>query len=254
VFDRLFSDRPNDPDRLRRDRLRASVLDAVLEDARDLDHRLGGADRQKLDQYLSCVRELELRITRAETLPPLRPPAGTARPEAPPADLSEHFRLMCDLLVLAFQADVTRIATFMFGREGSEQRYTMVGVSEGHHELTHHRGNPASIAKVRTINTFHIQQFAHLLGRLKSIPEGDGTLLDNCMLAYGSGNGDGNRHTHHDLPVLLAGRGGGTLKTGRHIRYPQETPLNNLWLAMLDRMGARTETLGDSTGPLERLS
>ena len=142
---------------------------------------------------------------------------------------------MCDLLVLAFQTDVTRIATFMFGREGSEQNYRMVGITEGHHELTHHRNDPAKIAKVRTINTFHIQQFAYLLGKLKAIPEGDGTLLDNCMIAYGSGNSDGNRHSHDNLPLLLAGKGGGTIKTGRHVRYPNETPLNNLWLAMLGR-------------------
>ncbi|HEX8199464.1 MAG TPA: DUF1552 domain-containing protein [Isosphaeraceae bacterium] len=254
VFDRLFSERPNDPDRLRRSRLRASVLDSVLDDARGLERRLGGSDRQKLDQYFSCVRELEQRIEHAEKLPPVQIPSGTARPETPPADLSEHFRLMCELMVLAFQTDVTRVATFMFGREGSEQRYTMVGVREGHHELTHHRGNPEWIEKVRRINTFHIQQFAHLLGRLKSIPEGEGTLLDSCMLAYGSGNADGNRHTHHDLPVVLAGRGGGSLTTGRHLRYPQETPLNNLWLAMVDRMGAHAQTLGDSTGLLEGLS
>jgi hypothetical protein len=171
-----------------------------------------------------------------------------------PADLAEHLRLTCDLLVLAFQADVTRVATCMFGREGSELKYTMVGVKEGHHELTHHRGDPAKIARVRAINTYHIEQFAYLLGKLKAIPEGDGTLLDHCMIAYGSGNSDGNRHTHHDLPVLLGGKGGGSLKSGRHIRYSKETPLNNLWLAMLDRMGTHLEELGDSTGILEGLS
>ncbi len=254
VFERLFSERPNDPDRLKRNRLRASVLDAVLEDARGLNHRLGGADRQKLDQYLSCVRELELRIARAEVLPPVQPPSGAIKPQQVPADLAEHFRLMCDLMVLAFQTDVTRIITCMFGREGSEQKYRMVGISEGHHELSHHRNNPEKIAKIRTINTFHIQQFAYLIGKLRSIPENDGTLLDNCMIAYGSGNSDGNRHTHENLPILLAGKGGGTLKTGRHIRYPRETPVNNLWLAMLERMGARTESLGDSTGVLQGLS
>jgi Protein of unknown function (DUF1552) len=254
VFDRLFSERPNDPDRLKRSRLRASVLDAVMEDARGLNHRLGGADRQKMDQYLSCVRELELRLARAETLPPVRPPDGSVKPQEVPADLSEHFRLMCDLMVLAFQADVTRVVSCMFGREGSEQKYRMIGVSEGHHELTHHRNDPEKIAKVRTINTYHIQQFAYFLGKLKSIPEVEGSLLDNCLIAYGSGNSDGNRHTHENLPILLAGKGGGSLKTGRHIRYPRETPVNNLWLAMLDRMGAPTESLGDSTGVLQGLS
>ncbi len=254
VFDRLFSARPNDPNRLKRDRLRASVLDTVLEDARRLESQLGGSDRQKLDQYLSCVRELEQRIARAETLPPAEPPVGTAKPQGQPADLSEHFRLMCDLLVLSFQADVTRIATLMLGREGSEQKYRMIGVSEGHHELTHHRNDPAMISKVRKINTYHVQQFAYLIGKLKSVPEGAGTLLDSCMITYGSGNSDGNRHTHHELPILLAGQGGGSVKTGRHLRYPRETPVNNLWLAMLDRMGAHADKLGDSTGLLEGLS
>lgn len=253
VFDRLFSGKVDAPERAKRGRLRSSVLDAVMEDARDLDKKLGGADRQKLDQYLTCVREMEQRIARADKLPPPRVPQGVARPNQP-ADLGEHFRLMSDLLVLAFQTDVTRIATFMFAREGSNLSYRMVGVSEGHHELTHHRGDPKMISKVREINKYHVGQFAYLIGKLKSVKEGDGTLLDNCMIAYGSAIGDGNHHTHHDLPVLLAGKGGGSLKTGRHLRYPKETPLNNLWLALLNRMGARTSKLGDSTGVLEGLS
>src|SRR5207253_8975834 len=143
--------------------------DTVLEDARDLEKRLGGSDRLKLDQYLSCVRELEQRIARAETLPPIAPPEGVTKPQIVPADLSEHFRLMCDLLVLAFQTDVTRIATFMFAREGSDQKYRMVGISEGHHELTHHFGNPEKKAKILKINVYHMQQFAYHIGKLKSI-------------------------------------------------------------------------------------
>jgi hypothetical protein len=254
VFDRLFSENPNDPERLKRGRLRASVLDAVLDDAHSLERTLGGADRQKLDQYLSSVRDLEERIQRADKLPPVTLPEGTKRPEELPADLTEHFRLMCDTLVLAFQTDVTRVATFMFGREGSEQKYTMAGVNEGHHSITHHQNKPELQAKIRAINTYHIQQFAYLLTRLKSIPEGEGTLLDNCMLAYGSAIADGNRHEHGDLPVLLAGRGGGTVKPGRHLRVQRETPINNLWLAMLERMGASTKQLGDSTGILTGLA
>ena len=139
------------------------------------------------------------------------------KPQSAPADLTEHYRLMCDLMVVAFQSDVTRVLTCMLAREGNELKYRMVGISEGHHELTHHRNDPAKIAKVRAINTYHIQQFAYLLGKLKSIPEGDGTVLDNCMITYGSGNSDGNRHTHENLPILVAGKGGGSLKTGRHI-------------------------------------
>jgi hypothetical protein len=254
VFERLFSDRPNDPDRLRKSRLRASVLDAVLADAHSLENQLGGTDRQKLDQYLSSVRDLEERILRAEKLPPVELPAGTQKPEELPADLTEHFRLVCDLIVLAFQTDVTRVATFMFGREGSEQKYTMVGVNEGHHSITHHQGKEDLISKIKAINTYHIQQFAYLIGKLKSIPEGSGTLLDHCMVAYGSAIADGNAHAHGDLPVLFAGRGGGTIKTGRHVRYERETPINNLWLAMLERFGCPTLRLGDSTGVLDRLS
>jgi hypothetical protein len=249
VFDRLFSESAADPDRLKRGRLRASVLDAVLDDAHALERKLGGADRQKLDQYLSSVRDLEERIARSEKLPPIEPPAGTKKPGAP-ADLTEHLHLISDLLVLAFQTDITRVATFMFGREGSDRSYKMVGVNEGHHSITHHQNKPELQAKIRAINTYHIEQFAYLLGKLKSIPEGEGTLLDNCLIAYGSAIADGNRHDHGDLPVLLAGRGGGTIASGRHLRVPRETPLNNLWLAMLERMGAPTHQLGDSTGVL----
>jgi hypothetical protein len=155
--------------------------------------------------------------------------------------------------VLAFQADVTRIGTFMFAREGSNLKYSMLGISEGHHELTHHRGDPKWIEQVQKINRYHVEQFAYLVGKLREVKEGDGTLLDNCMVAYGSAIEDGNRHTHHDLPVLLAGRGGGTIQTGRHVRYREETPINNLWLAMLKRFGAPTPSLGDSTGVLEGL-
>ena len=156
-------------------------------------------------------------------------------------------------MALAFQTDVTRVITCMFAREGSGLQYSMLGVSGAHHELTHHRNDPAMIDKVRAINLYHVQQLAYFLGKLKSIREGEGSLLDNCMVAYGSALADGNRHTHHDLPVLLAGKGGGTIRTGRHIRYAQETPLNNLWLSMLERFGARTPRLGDSTGLLPNL-
>jgi hypothetical protein len=254
IFDRLFSARPNDPDRIRRDQQRASVLDAVLEDARSLEAQLGGADQQRLDQYLTNVRELETRISRAETLPPVQLPGGTERPRRLPADLTEHYRLTADLMALAFQTDVTRIISCMLAREGSNLQYRMVGVSGAHHEMTHHMGNQQKIADIRTINTYHVTQLAYFIERLKSIREGEGTLLDNCMITYGSAIADGNRHTHHDLPVLLVGRGGGSIRTGRHVRYPYNTPLNNLWLAMLDRFGARTERVGDSTGLLPNLS
>jgi len=254
VFDRLFSDKGGDQDRAKRSRLRASVLDAVLEDAHGLEKQLGGADRQKLEQYLSSVREIEERIHRAEKLPPVALPEGTQRPEQLPADLTEHFHLISDLMVLAFQTDVTRIITFMFAREGSDTKYPMVGVNEGHHTISHHQNKPEQLAKIAAINKFHIEQFAYLVRKLKAVKEGEGSLLDNCMVAYGSAIADPNAHDHHDLPVLLAGKGGGTIEPGRHIRYPRETPLNNLWLAMLDRFGCRMPQYGDSTGILDKLA
>ena len=254
VFNRLFSDEPNNPEAIARNELRASVLDAVLEDAKDLNRKLGGNDRQKLDQYLTGVREVEQRITRAEKLSPVVLPDDTERPAGVPADITEHIRLMCDLMVLAFQTDLTRIVTFMIGREGSEQKYRSAGVNEGHHTISHHQGKPDNIAKIRAINIYHMQQLAYLTGKLKSIKEGEGTLLDNCMIAYGSAIADPNRHAHEDLPVLLVGQGGGSIKTGRYMRVPQETPLNNLWMSMLDRFGTPVSSLGDGTGPLAGLS
>jgi hypothetical protein len=253
VFERLFSSRPNDPEREQRNRLRSSVLDLVLEDARGLKNQLGGADQRKVDEYLSSVRELELRIARSEKLPPVAPPAGTVKPASLPKEMEEHLHLMADLLVLAFRTDLTRICTFMISREGSNRPYNSIGVSEGHHELSHHQNDPKKQAKIRTINLFHMQQFAYLVRRLKETREGDGTLLDNCMLVYGSAIGDGNRHNHDNLPILVVGKGGGTLQTGRHLVYPRNTPVNNLWLSLLDRMGASTNQLGDSTGRLTGL-
>lgn len=254
VFNRLFSDEPKNPEAIDRNELRASVLDAVLEDAKVLNRKLGGSDRQKLDQYLTGVREVEQRITRAEKLSPVELPLDTSRPDGVPADLTDHIHLMCDLMVLAFQTDVTRIATFMIGREGSEQKYRMAGVNEGHHTISHHQGKAENIAKIRAINIYHMQQLAYLTGKLKSVKEGDGTLLDHCMIAYGSAIADPNRHAHEDLPVLLVGRGGGSIKSGRFMRVPEETPLNNLWLSMLDRFGTPTPSLGDGTAPLAGLS
>lgn len=254
IFNRLFADRATDPDTVERNEIRVSVLDSIMEDARDLNRRLGGNDQRKLDQYLSGIREVEQRITRADQLAQVQVPSDYSRPEGVPADLTEHIRLMCDLMVLAFQTDVTRIATFMLAREGSDQRYRMVGVNEGHHTLSHHQNRPANLAKLKAINVFFNQQLAYLTGKLKAIKEADGTLLDNCMIAFGSAICDPNRHSHENLPILLVGGGGGTLRTGRFIRYPFGTPLNNLWISMLERFGVRGARFGDGTGPLEGLS
>jgi hypothetical protein len=253
VFERLFG-AGKDSDRAKRDARRKSVLDFVREDAGDLRNRLGGNDQRKLDEYFAAVRDIEQRIERADKLPEIKLP-DTTKPTGVPVRFDEHVKLMADLLALAFQTDVTRVATFVLCNEGSNRPYGFLGVPEGHHDLSHHGNDPKKTAKIQQINTFHIAQFAHLLTKLKSIKEGDGTLLDHCMIAYGSGNSDGNRHNHDDLPILVAGRGNGTIKTGRHLRLPREknTPLNNLWLSMLDRMSVKVDRIGDATGRLSGL-
>jgi hypothetical protein len=183
-------------------------------------------------------------------MPEVKVPDGVARPTGIPASYEEHIKLMGDLLTLSFQTDITRVATFVVANEGSNKPYAFAGVPEGHHDLSHHGNAPEKKAKIAKINTFHTQMLAYTLGKLKSVKEGDGTLLDNCLIAYGSANSDGNAHNHDNLPVLLAGKGGGAVKTGRHVRFAKETPLNNLWLAMLQRVGVKQASLGDSTGVL----
>ena len=217
-----------------------------------LESRLGASDRRKLEEYFSAIRDIEGRIARAARLPQPATPSLQI-PESTPSNYQEQIRLLCDLLVLAFQTDSTRVATFVFANEGSNRPYTIIGVPEGHHDLSHHGNDATKLNKIRQINTFHMTQYAYLLEKLKAIREGDGTLLDHCMLVYGSGNSDGNRHNHDDLPVLLAGKGCGNLRTGRHVRYRRDTPLNNLWLALLERMSCNIERLGDSTGTLNGL-
>ena len=252
VFERLFGAAP-DAVRSERDARRRSILDFVLEDSKDLSKRLGTNDVRKLDEYFASVRDIELRMERAETLPSVSTPDYVV-PAGVPSDYEEHIRLMCDMLVLAFQADVTRVVTFVVANEGSNRPYPFVNVREGHHDLSHHAGDEEKKAKIREINLFHTKNLAYLLEKLDSVAEGDGTLLDHSMIVYGSGNSDGNRHNHDDLPILLAGGGCGTLNTGRHVRYAKETPLNNLWLAMLNRMDVEMTQLGDSTGELPNLS
>jgi hypothetical protein len=254
VFDRLFSaGSPGEigENRARRDRYHKSILDFVLEDAQRLLSRLGATDRRKLDEYLTAVRELERRIERAEKFAAALP--DHTAPTGIPRDMQSHVRLMYDLLALAFQTDTTRVATFMIAHDGSNVPYRFIGVSDGHHDLSHHGGNAEKKTKIAKINRFHLEQFAYFLQKLKSIPEGTGSLLDNCMIVYGSGLADGNAHAHENLPVLFAGRGGGTISTGRHIRYADETPMTNLFLSMLDRMGAKVDRIGDSTGLLADL-
>ncbi|MBM3992559.1 MAG: DUF1552 domain-containing protein [Planctomycetes bacterium] len=252
VFDRLFAT-GNDADRARRDRNRRSILDFVREDANSLQPNLGANDRRRLDEYMTSIRDIEERIERAARMPePPRP--NMAQPTGIPQSYQEHLRILSDLLVLAFQADITRVSSFVFANEGSNRPYGFIDVREGHHDLSHHGNDRAKMQKIATINRFHVTQLAYFVNRLKNIREGDGTLLDNCMIAYGSGNSDGNRHNHDDLPVLLIGRGSGTIRASRHVRYAFNTPLNNLWVSMLDRIGSSVERLGDSTGRLANLT
>ncbi len=255
VFDRLFSNNnPNETpaSRAKRDRYRKSILDFVAEDAESLKRRLGQNDRRKLDEYMTAVRELEVRISRSSEIS-LVDSSGFPKPQGVPQDYKEHIRLMFDLLVVAFQGDVTRIATFMYANEGSNKSYAFIGVGEGHHDLSHHGGNGEKKEKIKRINKFHIEQFAAFLAKMKATREGDGTLLDHSMILYGSGISDGNSHSHKDLPIALFGKGGGSLPTGRHVRLDSQTPLNNLFLSMLDRIGAPVDQLGDSTGRLAGL-
>jgi hypothetical protein len=252
VFERLFSS--NDPNeapasRAKRARYRKSILDFVAEDADVLKHRLGQTDRRKLDEYLTAVRELEIRVRKASEIG-LTNVSGISKPEGVPQDYKEHIRLMFDLLAIAFQGDVTRIATFMYANEGSNKSYSFIGVPEGHHDLSHHSGNAEKKEKIKQINEFHMEQFAHFIAKLKATREGEGSLLDHSMILYGSGISDGNSHSHKDLPIILVGKGGGSIPTGRHVKFDKPTPLNNLFLSMLDRIGAPVDQLGDSTARL----
>jgi hypothetical protein len=229
------------------------VLDYVNERTRKLVSTLGHSDRRKIDEYLTAIREIEKRIQRVEDENRQLVPE-IAKPNGIPGDFADHVRLMHDLLVVALQSDITRISTLLYSREGSNRAYPSLGFTDGHHPITHHRYIPDLVEKVTKINCYHLEQFAYFIQRLKSIQEGDGTLLDHCMIVYGSSLSDGNRHSHEDLPVIILGRGNGKLKPGRHIVYDDKPPMTNLFLTLLDKLGVATEKLGDSTGKVAHLS
>jgi hypothetical protein len=259
VFERFFANgmpKEMSENAKRRQLYRKSILDFVLADADTLSAKVNGNDRQKLDEYLTAVREIEQRVEQAERQVAASHEGVISDYEVPdgiPESYQEHARLMLDMMVLAFQTDSTRIATCMLANEGSNRPYRNLSISRGHHELSHHQNNPENLRQIREINRFHMQQFAYFLNRLRSIPEGDGTLLDHSMILYGAGLADGDRHDHGNLPLVLAGRGGGTIQPGRHVRYANETPMCNLLISMLDRMGAPVASFGDSTGALRGL-
>jgi hypothetical protein len=254
LFERLFGDgnSTDRSERLARIREDRSILDALLQDVRRLDGRLGPRDRSKLAEYLDAIRDVERRIQRAEEqsareLPVVERPAGV------PSTFEEQAKLMFDLLALAYQADLTRVGTFMMGHEVSSRAYPEIGVPDAHHPISHHQGDKEKIAKCAKVNVFHTTLFAYFLEKLRSTPDGDGSLLDHSILLYGGGMSDGNLHSHLNLPILVVG-GGGSLEGGRHIRFPKETPLTNLHVTILDKLGVRIDSLGDSTGALSQLS
>jgi hypothetical protein len=234
----------------RRRQEQRSILDFALEDARSMQRRLGSQDQEKLEQYLAGVREIETRIEKAEQFTAVRDPV-VETPAGVPPEFAEYVQLMFDMLVLAFQTDSTRVATLMLAHDGSNRSFDQIGISEGHHDLTHHQNRPDWISKVADIDLWYIRQFAKFLEKLQSTQDTDGkTLLHNSMIVYGSGNADGNRHTHNNLPIVLAGGGGGTLTPGRYVKHGSK-PLTNLFLSMADRLGLRDlNSFGDAAGRL----
>jgi hypothetical protein len=255
VFERLFGDIDTSlPPEVRARRLmyRRSILDLVGERTTKLAAELGPSDRRKLDEYLSSIREIEMRIEKSEKdLTGITP--NIDKPTGIPVLYADYVKLMFDLQLIAFQTDMTRVVTMMMGREGSMRTYPEIGVPDPHHPLTHHRGNAEWIEKVTQVNTLHMELFAGFVEKMKTTPDGDGTLLDHSVIVYGSGLSDGNRHTHEDLPILIVGRGG-DFRPGTHVVYPKNTPMNNLFITLLDRVGVQQEQLGDSTGQIEQLT
>ncbi len=255
VFERLFGDGGTREQRLAEMRTDHSILDSVTDDLGHLERDLGGGDRQRLDQYLDAVRAIERRIQLSEAQgADAELPENLARPAGIPESYEEHVRLMYDLLSLAFQADLTRVFTFMVGRELGGRPYPQIGVPDPHHGISHHRNDPEKLAKLTKINTHHVGLFTHFLERLQSTPDGDGSLLDSSLVLYGAGLGDSNDHLHYDLPVAVVGGKGAGWRGGRHLRYPKDTPMTNLLISMLDKVGLPAEQFGDSTGRLTALT
>ncbi len=246
AFQRLFGTAGSTDARLRA--MQSNILDFVTDQRKHLDRISGTDDRRKLDEYFTSVREVEQRINRFSV--PVALPDGVVEPNGKPSNPTEHIRLMYDLMVLAFRTDTTRIATFMLANEGSNRAFPMIEVKDGHHQLSHHENKQDSIEKIAKIDRYYSEQFCYFLKKLKETPEGDGNLLDHSMIVYGGCISDGNRHDHHDLPILLAGKGGNRIQTGRLLEYPQYTPLNNLFSSMLETVGINDVKFGDGTGQI----
>ena len=249
VFERLFGEGGTREQRQAQNRENRSLLDSVMADLGRLQKDLGPADRATVGEYLDAVREIEGRIQRAERRSPDETLAHLDRPSGIPTRFDEHVRLMFELQWLAFRSDLTRVTTFMLGRELNFRTYPEIGINEGHHGLSHHQDNPAQLAKYARLGTYQAQLFAAFLERLRATPDGDGTLLDHSLFLYGAGLSNPNLHAHYDLPLAVVGGAGG-VRGGRHVVFRQETPMTNLLISMLDRVGAPAEKLGDSTGRL----
>ncbi|MBZ5675509.1 MAG: DUF1552 domain-containing protein [Acidobacteriia bacterium] len=250
VFEKLFGDGSNNADRLARKQQSRSLLDSVMDQVASLQRELPASDRTRLGEYLDDVREIERRIQKAEN----QIPADLKLPEAPvgvPESFDEHFKIMYDLQVLAFRAEITRVATLMYARDTSGAVYPQSGIRDGFHVASHHSNNRANMDKFALINKYHVEMLAYFLDKLKSTPDGDGNLLDHSMVLYGSSMSNGNQHDHDPLPVVLAGGASGQLNGGRHMTYAPHTPMSNLLLSMLDKLGIQADKHGDSTGKLE---
>ena len=250
VFERLFGEGGTEEQRVARLQDDRSILDAVREDMVRLDRSLGAADRSRVTQYLEAVREIERRISRSEAQSDAALPEVLERPVGIPESFDEHAKLMFDLQALAFQADVTRVFTFLIGREQTSQSFPAIGVPDPHHAMSHHQMDVERLEKYAMINTYQVSLLADFLEKLAATPDGDGTLLDQSMILYGGGISDGDQHSHLDLPLILAGGGAGTLKGGRHLKYEGEVPMTNLLVSVLDKAGIPVDELGDSTGRL----
>jgi len=253
VFEQLFGEGGNATERQAALKKRASLLDALTEELTRLENQIGAGDRQRVHQYLDAVRDVERRIQQAETAAADHKLPDLDRPLGVPAAYADHARLMFDLQLLALQGDLTRVVTFQLARETSNRSYPEIGISEAHHPLTHHGNDPEKIAKVAKINAFHVSLFADFLQRLAETPEGDGSLLDHVLYLYGSGMGNPNVHDHTNLPILVAGGAVGKMRGGRHLRYSEPTPLANLHLTLLEKVGVPVESFADSNGRVDGL-
>lgn len=250
VFEKLFGSGDAKQDKLRQVRQK-SVLDFVMEDAKRFNNRLDAADRGKMDEYMTAVRDMEGRIANAEKFRIEVP--EDQKPNGVPESYQEHIRMMYEMMILGFQTDTTRVSTFLLAHDGSDRSFPEIGVSSAHHQISHHQRRQENLDQIAKIDAFYVQQFAWFLEKMRTTPDGDGNLLDHSMIVYGGGIRDGDRHDHADLPLLLAGHGG-NLKQGRVINADSGTPMTNLYLSLIDRMGAKAERVGDSNGKLERIS